>query len=244
MIVRHFLHGTVFSSMLACAAMFALVAPAAAQITVSVDVAPPELPVYDQPPIPGDGYLWTPGYWAWSDDDQDYFWVPGTWVEAPEVGYLWTPGYWAADGGAFLWHAGYWGPEIGFYGGVYYGYGYFGQGYQGGYWQGGHLYYNTAVSNIGTVHITNVYNRTVINNVTINRVSYNGGSGGIRAQPTPAQLQAAQAHHIALLPVQRQHEQSARGNESSIMAARRSPPPPGRACSPARVWWQRGIPAR
>ena len=26
---------------------------------------PPPLPDYDQPPAPGDGYLWTPGYWAW-----------------------------------------------------------------------------------------------------------------------------------------------------------------------------------
>ena len=62
-------------------AMLALLLPGfgLAQISVEVNVAPPELPVYDQPPIPGDGYVWTPGYWAWSDDDQDYYWVPGTW---------------------------------------------------------------------------------------------------------------------------------------------------------------------
>ena len=38
-----------------------------AQITidVSVNTPPPELPVYDQPPIPGDGYVWTPGFWSW-----------------------------------------------------------------------------------------------------------------------------------------------------------------------------------
>ncbi len=47
--------------------------------------------------FPGDGYVWTPGYWAWGDDIQDYYWVPGTWVPAPEPEYLWTPGYWAAD---------------------------------------------------------------------------------------------------------------------------------------------------
>ena len=27
---------------------------------------PPPLPDYDQPPAPGDDYLWTPGYWAWA----------------------------------------------------------------------------------------------------------------------------------------------------------------------------------
>ena len=66
---------------------------ASAQVAVefSVGFAPPPLPVYEQPICPGEGYIWTPGYWAWDDDDQDYYWVPGTWVEAPQVGYLWHP---------------------------------------------------------------------------------------------------------------------------------------------------------
>ena len=80
-------------------------------LNISVNVPPPELPVYEQPPIPDDGYIWTPGYWAWSDDVQDYYWVPGTWVEAPQPDYLWTPGYWGAEGAVFLWHVGYWGPQ-------------------------------------------------------------------------------------------------------------------------------------
>jgi hypothetical protein len=39
--------------------------PARAQvgIEIQVDLAPPPLPVYDQPPMPDDGYLWAPGYW-------------------------------------------------------------------------------------------------------------------------------------------------------------------------------------
>jgi hypothetical protein len=49
-----------------------------AQIRISVAFGPPALPVYDQPLCPGDGYLWTPGYWAWDDDGGDYYWVPGT----------------------------------------------------------------------------------------------------------------------------------------------------------------------
>ena len=40
---------------------------------------PPPLPDYDQPPAPGDDYLWTPGYWAWSPED-GYYWVPGSWA--------------------------------------------------------------------------------------------------------------------------------------------------------------------
>ena len=59
-------------------------------VGISVGFAPPPLPVYEQPICPGDGYIWTPGYWAWDADGDDYYWVPGTWVEAPEVGFLWT----------------------------------------------------------------------------------------------------------------------------------------------------------
>ena len=63
----------------------ALSTPSSAQIGIgiSVRIGPPALPVYEQPICPGEGYMWTPGYWAWDDDD-GYYWVPGTWVEAPE----------------------------------------------------------------------------------------------------------------------------------------------------------------
>src|SRR5262249_16572953 len=72
-------------------AAIAGVSEASAQI-VSITIAPPVLPVYEQPPIPGPGYIWTPGYWAWGDDG--YYWVPGTWILPPAVGLLWTLGYW------------------------------------------------------------------------------------------------------------------------------------------------------
>ena len=70
-------------------AAIAGVSEAAAQL-VSITIAPPVLPVYVQPALPGPGYIWTPGYWAYGDDD--YYWVPGTWVLPPTVGLLWTPG--------------------------------------------------------------------------------------------------------------------------------------------------------
>ena len=196
-----------------------------AQISVSVSIAPPELPVYDQPPIPGDGYIWTPGYWAWGDDIQDYYWVPGTWVEAPQPDYLWTPGYWAADGVAFLWHAGYWGPQVGFYGGVNYGYGYGGRGYEGGYWQGGHLFYNRSVVNIGSAHVTNVYNKTVVNNISVTRVSFNGGNGGVRAEPTAAETAAARDRHIEATSAQREQMQTARSKPELRASSNHGHPP-------------------
>src|ERR1700722_3163811 len=99
-------------------------------VGISVRVAPPPIPVYAQPVCPGEGFMWTPGYWGYADGD--YYWVPGTWVRPAFVGGLWTPGYWGWGGGLYLWHPGYWGRHIGFYGGVNYGFGYGGGGFVGG----------------------------------------------------------------------------------------------------------------
>ena len=151
-------------------------------VGVSINLAPPELPVYEQPICPGANYMWTPGYWAWDPGSGGYYWVPGTWVMAPSVGLLWTPGYWGWNNGGYLWNAGYWGPQVGFYGGVNYGYGYTGAGFYGGRWNGRYFSYNTAVMRVNTTVIHNTYvDRTVIRNITVNRVSYNGGRGGIES---------------------------------------------------------------
>jgi len=127
--------------MLAFSALVASV-PAHAQVAVGISVgfAPPAIPVYTQPVCPGEGYIWTPGYWAWDPDFDDYYWVPGTWVEPPELGFLWTPGYWGWNGNAFVFYDGYWGPQVGFYGGIDYGFGYFGDGYVGGRWDHDHFF--------------------------------------------------------------------------------------------------------
>src|ERR1700757_3161915 len=85
-------------------------APASAGVFVSINIEPPVLPVYEQPICPGDGYIWTPGYWAYGDEG--YYWVPGAWVLAPRPGFLWTPGYWGFENAVYIWHAGYWGPHI------------------------------------------------------------------------------------------------------------------------------------
>jgi len=74
------------------------------------------------------------------------------------------------------------------------------------------MYYNRSVTNISTTNVTNVYNKTVINNVTVNQVSYNGGTGGIRVQPSSAELAASHERHIAAVPAQRQQEQAAHAN--------------------------------
>ena len=208
-----------FSLVLMCVS-----AAAVAQISVSVSFGPPALPVYEQPACPGDGYIWTPGYWAYDEGVSDYYWVPGTWVEPPEVGYLWTPGYWGWGGNSFVFYQGYWGPQVGFYGGINYGFGYFGNGYEGGRWDNGRFFYNRSVTNVNVTNIHNVYNTTVTN-VTVNRVSYNGGNGGIGARPTPEQEAAAHDRHIAPVAAQTQHMQEARSNPQQRASMNEGKPP-------------------
>lgn len=197
--------------LLAAVLMLAFSAVGSAQVFLSVNFGPPALPVYPQPVCPTEGYIWTPGYWAWGP--YGYYWVPGTWVPAPQPGLLWTPGYWAYNGELYYWHPGYWGPVVGFYGGIAYGYGYTGTGYSGGYWRENHFYYNQTVNNVNVTNVHNVYNTTVINNTTnVTQVSYNGGPGGIVAHPTPEQEATAQQKHVEPTPLQIQHENSAKEN--------------------------------
>ena len=198
---------------------------------ISVDVPPPPLPIYEQPIIPGPGYLWVPGYWAWGDDF-GYYWVPGTWVVAPEPGLLWTPAYWAWNDGEYVFYPGYWGPHVGFYGGVNYGFGYTGEGYEGGYWRGGTFFYNTSVNNIRNVSITNVYTKNVFVNNRSN-VSYNGGQGGITARPTSEQLLTAREHHLPPPPEQVRHVQAAARDPSLLLSNNRGHPAVAATSSPA-----------
>jgi hypothetical protein len=191
-------------------------APAKAQIAVgiSIRVAPPAIPVYVQPACPVEGYLWTPGYWAYGD--AGYYWVPGVWIAPPRVGLLWTPGYWGWGGGIYAWHGGYWGAHVGFYGGVNYGFGYGGVGFVGGEWRGGRFAYNTAVVNVNTTVVRNVYvNKTVIVNNT-SHVAFNGGPGGIAAQPSPAEMAASREPHVQPTAAQISHQHMASTNRANF----------------------------
>jgi hypothetical protein len=193
-----------------------------AQVRVAIAIGPPVLPVYEQPICPGDGFIWTPGYWDYDYDAADYFWVPGTWVSAPEAGFLWTPPYWGWGGSGFMFYDGYWGPQVGFYGGINYGFGYFGDGYSGGRWDGGHFFYNTSINHVDVNQIHNVYNEKV--DVTNeNRVSYNG-HGGIDARPTATQEAAAHDRHVAPMAAQTEHVQLARSDPQQRAGANHGQP--------------------
>jgi hypothetical protein len=207
-----------FRSILFLSLFFLIPSASFAAIAFSITIAPPALPVYTQPPCPTEGYLWTPGYWAYGP--VGYYWVPGVWVAPPRVGLLWTPGYWGFGGGIYGWHAGYWGPHIGFYGGINYGFGYGGVGFIGGRWAGGVFQYNTAVMSVNTSIVRNVYvDRTVINNTTVvnNRMAFNG-QGGVMARPSPAEMAVEHENHIPATSNQISHEQAA-GHDRNQLAS-------------------------
>jgi hypothetical protein len=203
------------------------VSPQAAQAQSDVEIAagyaPPPLPLYDQPPLPGPDYLWSPGYWGWDEDAQDYYWVPGAWVLAPEPGYLWTPSWWGWNDGLYIFHAGYWGPHVGYYGGVAYGYGYTGDGFVGGYWNGGHYVYNQSVNHLSPGLAVAAY-RGPAPSLT-SRTSFSGGPGGVFARPTAENSAAAREAHIPATPLQTNLVRSAVSNPSFFARANHGAPP-------------------
>ena len=178
-----------------------------AGVFISVGFAPPVLPVYEQPPCPEPGLMWTPGYWAYGEDG--YYWVPGAWVPAPYEGALWTPGYW--------------GPHVGYYGGVNYGFGYMGVGFAGGMWRGHDFVYNTAVVHVNErfVHTTYVDRTIVEHNTIVNdrHVAFSGGPGGIRHDPAPEERMAMNEHHLAPTSFQSQHMNGAMHDHNSYFKA-------------------------
>jgi hypothetical protein len=177
-----------------------------AQVGISIGIAPPPIPIYQQPYAPGAGYIWTPGYWAY---DSGYYWVPGAWILPPRIGFLWTPGYWAYNGSNYFFNDGYWGPTVGFYGGVNYGYGYGGHGYYGGRWVGNTFRYNRAVTRVNTTVIHNTYVNKQVVKSTGSRASFNG-PGGTTGKPTAQQEAAAKAEHIPATSTQQSRVEAAK----------------------------------
>ncbi len=193
-----------------------LSASAYAGVFVSVGFAPPPLPVYEQPPCPEPGLMWTPGYWAYGPDG--YYWVPGAWVPAPQPGFLWTPPYWGWSNGLYVFHSGYWGLHVGFYGGVNYGFGYGGIGFSGGEWRHGHFAYNTAVMHVGFHGGLTFVDRGRVDRGFVDRgghVAFSGGPGGIRHEPGPEERMAEHDRHLGKTAFQQQHVAAARNDKSS-----------------------------
>ncbi|BBO32704.1 hypothetical protein PLANPX_2316 [Lacipirellula parvula] len=80
--------------------------------SIRVKQEPPE-PINELPPEvrpEGDNVEWIPGYWMWSDDQNDFIWVSGVWRDIPP-GRRWVPGHWTAADAEFQWVPGFWAGE-------------------------------------------------------------------------------------------------------------------------------------
>jgi hypothetical protein len=210
--------------------------PQTYETTDQTDQPPPPLPVYEQPPCPEEGWVWTPGVWRWGPDG--YFWVPGTWVAPPSPGMYWTPGYWGFVGAVYVFHPGYWGRHVGYYGGINYGGGYTGDGFAGGRWHGNRYEYNTAVTNVNIVNVHNTYNQTVINNVvvrnpTVTRPSVAGAPGGRMAPPSRTETTYAHEPRMVPTPPQLQHYDTAHTNPQQNAVRNEGRPPVAATPRPA-----------
>ena len=95
-------------SLLLSAGAFA--APAYAQISLHVNLAPPA-PQYEVMPIIPSGHVWAPGYWGWSGER--HVWVRGRAIVQRE-GYRWQPDRWEQRDQAYYRSAGYWERDQGY----------------------------------------------------------------------------------------------------------------------------------
>src|SRR6185436_15846233 len=82
----------------------AFAAPAYAQISVNISLAPPA-PQYEVIPTMQPGYVWAPGYWGWSGER--HIWVRGRPI-AQRDGYRWAPDRWEQRDQHYYRAAGHW----------------------------------------------------------------------------------------------------------------------------------------
>ena len=184
---------------------------------------PPPLPVYEQPLCPGPGFIWTPGYWNYSQNG-GYYWVPGTWALPPQPNLYWTPAYWALGDSGFHFHQGYWGVHVGYYGGVRYGYGYEGSGYEGGRWRNNEFVYNTAVNRVDISVVRNTYNSPVFYSGPGNRNGY-GDRDDRHARFSADEEAAERDRHFRPTREQAQHQDAASSERGLYASANRGRPP-------------------
>lgn len=79
-------------------------APAFAQVSISISIAPPA-PHYELVPVLAPGYAWAPGYWAWNVDR--HIWIRGRRIVQRD-GYRWQPDRWEQRGAVYYRDPGRW----------------------------------------------------------------------------------------------------------------------------------------
>lgn len=99
-------HTTIARSLFLSALIAASIAnaPALAQVTFNIHIAPPEL-IYEARPVMAPGYVWAPGYWAWHTDN--YVWIRGR-TMVQRTGHRWEPDRWELQNRGYVRHQGRW----------------------------------------------------------------------------------------------------------------------------------------
>ena len=92
------------------AALMGTTGIAFAQINVNISLAPPA-PQHETMPVMQPGYVWAPGYWAWSGER--HVWVRGRPI-VQRTGYRWEPDRWEQRGNGYYRHEGRWEHDEGF----------------------------------------------------------------------------------------------------------------------------------
>lgn len=71
-----------------------------------VTIAPPALRTEVQPPQPGPGFVWTPGYWNWNG--AQHVWVNGQWAMPQQPGATYVPPRWERGRRGYRFEPGRW----------------------------------------------------------------------------------------------------------------------------------------
>lgn len=68
----------------------------------------PPAPITEEVPYSeSEDFIWIPGYWAWSEERQDYIWVSGV-LRRPPLGHKWIAGHWKHYPQGWVWLSGFW----------------------------------------------------------------------------------------------------------------------------------------
>ena len=86
----------------------AAAAPAVAQVSININLAPPQ-PQYEVVPVLAPNRVWAPGYWAWNGDR--HIWMRGRSISKRD-GYRWAPDRWEQRGGSYYRQPGNWVREV------------------------------------------------------------------------------------------------------------------------------------
>jgi hypothetical protein len=97
---------TLVSALLAAGMIGALATPlpSFAAVIIQLDAAPPPVRI-EAVPVQQPGYVWTPGYWNY--ENNNHVWVNGVSVRERE-GYTYTPHRWVQHDGKWGLEEGHW----------------------------------------------------------------------------------------------------------------------------------------